>query len=106
MKPVWPKEPTGKSVPRLLEKAESISQPNPRRAVPVAGCSGSDHLGERELIQREIAGAAGESVEQRLREDGDVCRGAEEAGVTGDAFHAARGGVVHHTAQHGARAVG
>src|SRR5579884_512214 len=38
--PVWPNDPTGKIVPRLLEYGDSMSQPKPRRAVPVAGCSG------------------------------------------------------------------
>ena len=62
------------------------------------GLLGLDHLGESELVEREVASAAGEPVEQRLGEGGHVCSSAEEAGVTGDAFHAARGGVVHNTA--------
>src|ERR1700761_2534700 len=65
---------------------------------PGRGLLGLDHLGESELIEREVASAAGESVEQRLGEGGHVCSSAEVAGVTGDAFHATRGGVVHNTA--------
>src|SRR6266403_6226733 len=38
--PVCPKDPTGNSSPRFVENGESISQPNPRTAVPVAGCCG------------------------------------------------------------------
>src|SRR5260370_8934769 len=38
--PVWPNDPTGSSSPRFDENGESISQPNPRRAVDVRGCCG------------------------------------------------------------------
>ena len=35
--PVWPNDPIGSSSPRLDEYAESMSHPNPRRAVIVVG---------------------------------------------------------------------
>ena len=38
--PVCPKEPTGRSSPRLEENGESMSQPKPRIAGRLAGCSG------------------------------------------------------------------
>ena len=43
----------------------------------------------------------GESAEKVLGEDGEVIGGGEQAGVTGDASHAARGGIVHGAAKHG-----
>src|SRR5580692_8949371 len=38
--PVCPKDPTGKSSPRLLEKGESMSHPKPCRTCDVGGCCG------------------------------------------------------------------
>src|ERR1700730_14598621 len=40
VKPVWPNDPTGSRSPRFDENGESMSQPNPRSAGAVGGCSG------------------------------------------------------------------
>src|ERR687888_371679 len=40
LKPLWPNDPTGNSSPRLVEKGESMSHPNPRSTVEFAGCCG------------------------------------------------------------------
>ncbi len=39
--PVWPKEPSGNSLPRGLLKVESMSQPRPRRSKTVAMVCGA-----------------------------------------------------------------
>ena len=60
----------------------------------VAGCSGVVINLQRGLLEREVARAACEAVEQRLREERDVVRCGEDACVAGDSAHAAGGGVV------------
>src|SRR6185312_11937339 len=60
----------------------------------VAGLFGGSHQFERRLLEWEIAGAPGESVEQGLREQRNIVCGGKETGVSGDSTHAARGGVV------------
>ena len=79
-----------------------MSQPSPRSAVPVAGCPGVVIFSSVSCGQRKTAGPAGEPVEQVLRIDGDIAGGAEESRVTGDAAHAARGWIVHDSAEHDA----
>ena len=126
VKPVWPKlggmrglvgrgQTVGKTVPRGREKAELMSQPKPRWATPVVvspswvkmvapgwavvGLLGRGHQLQGVALEGEVAGAASEAIEQRLREEGDVVGGGEDAGLTGYAAHAAGGGVVDGAAE-------
>ena len=116
VKPVWPKEPMGKTAPRGREKAELMSQPKPRVATPlvvlpsgvkmvavasaVDGCSGSVISLSVDCLSGKWAGVVQELVEQGLGEERDVVGGAEDAGVAGDSAHAAGGGVVDGAAEH------
>ncbi len=63
------------------------------------GLFGDSHELERGLLEREVAGPAGEAVEKSLREERDIVRSGEDAGVSGDSAHAPCGGVVDRAAR-------
>ena len=99
VKPVWPYDvPTGNRSPRLLENDVSMSQPRPRTLVMPGGVCG-------EVIAATVAADSTRVVPRRplpssMRANSlQIARGAEEAGVSGDAAHAPRRRIVHDAAQ-------
>ena len=63
------------------------------------GFMGHGHQLQRLALEGEVAGATGEAIQQRLREEGGVCRRGEDSCLTRYAAHPPCRGIMHRAAQ-------
>src|ERR1051326_1912825 len=80
-----------------LSRAQAKASSRPTFALLITGVTWREHLLDRQRRHHRRP-----AFHHRLRVLGDVVRGREESGMTCDAAHAPRGGIVHDATQHGA----